>query len=887
MAGRGFVLLAILLWISPPVLAQDTDIYKVHVKSNCYILLDTSEAMSFGVYENTINYASMFDYLFTLNETPTGGKDSDQTPIYTHTYINDTIQGNDFYFHTSNQATPNEIYVWLGQIGVTQVSSGGSTVPFTGDAADPGYLWYTNYLIDTYTQIDQYGNLTPSSTSNSAHPSRLTVSGNQILFDGKPLPLPTSLAPLPTLQTNPQILYDGSVVDIGFSGMLNAPGYFFSGYNAIHGNQALPLTTAGDTPVSFTGSTTNENVYFFVTGNWVNMQSMYNLHYVGQPSAAAQALGAINGDDAWVYEYFPWSSNASWPLTIITGKGYPSPSGPPPTGAVPYSNNQDFSETIVSTGNVQMQLHFSSFNVTGDGSASTFTKDYVQIYDSNNNLVAEYDNDNNPTTTNSGWTPVINGSSATIKFHSSSSSTGGTGFNIDQIRSIPSTLGYRMQSRFSVAQDALNSVIPQFSIELNWGLATFGSGAATGATIITQINPNVDQSTAIENKISTLLPPNDTFKSSVANDTTVNNHKAQLMDSLQNVWINGFYKQQSLYSNCAYNFIITVSSGYPYQDNSPTLINQANPSFPTFGSTNNMPGTYNDGNIFAQDPYQYNSNSPPPDYYDSVASWIYNYNWANTAVSTSCIPTASDPCQAAGTLLAKPGSSHENVTTENIAFGSTQPLLQAASLLKPPVGLYMSAYNTQQLKSTFYSLISSISQEVSFTSPVVSVDNANKIQSGNDLYMGLFLPLANDMWTGNLMKFELGDGSTLMSNTDMIYGADYNPAIDSSGNFNPITAPWWGTGTGNTINMENGGAGEVMLAAVQTNANSAATYYNRPIYTWLNGAMVPFVNPNIVPAGNPKIVPADLGLSSSDYSDLYAIINYIHGYNAYAPHRRW
>jgi len=62
---RILVFLAVILYSSVALLfAKDTDIYQVNTKQNCYILLDNSGSMDFGVYEQSIDYGAMFDYLF-------------------------------------------------------------------------------------------------------------------------------------------------------------------------------------------------------------------------------------------------------------------------------------------------------------------------------------------------------------------------------------------------------------------------------------------------------------------------------------------------------------------------------------------------------------------------------------------------------------------------------------------------------------------------------------------------------------------------------------------------------------------------------------------------------------------------------------------------------
>ena len=871
LACRGFALFATLLWISSPAGAAppppgigDTSIYQEQARQNCFILLDNSESMDFGVYQNTIDYGAMFDYLFTLNEA---------NPPSTHTYIYDTINNSNVFYQ--NHEPMNKIFLWKGKIGVTQATVLGKTTDFTGDAADPGYLWYNGTLVDTHTLIDEYGNLT---NDGSGSPSRITVytssnpldpKNGHILFDGSLLPLTQDI-----LQHNYTNFYDGTVVDNGFSGLLNAPGYYFSGYSGISANGPA----SADQIASINSSSTTEDIYFFLTGNWVNMQEMYNLHYM--PGASPLPQGAASGDDAWVYQPYPLPSTAQWP---VTNKTYAYPSG-----GGNYPANATNTQVISIPGAQQMQLYFSAFNV--------LNTDSLKIYDSNNLLVVTYDNANTPISASnsngSGWSPVITGGTATLYFTSSKTSaspksTTATGYTISEIRSTTLTNAYLMQSRYSVATDALSYIVNTFADKINWGFASFnstksnctttGTGCDGGAPFASAINPNIpgmtmytpkdggaivgvtinpksDSSVNASNivtQMGSVVPPPDTFSVQLANNNT------PLMEALQDVWINGFYKQQTtLASNaaaaCTKNYAIVMSDGYPAHDFDTIRIQKALASVPAFSDTENEKLT--------QDPYQYPT--PPPDYFSDVAYWMYTHSWVD------------------GSLVTSPTNSYVNIMTNNIAFGSYQPLMQAAA--GDGGGQYLSVYNKEQLVAAFNSLGLMISQAVSFTSPVVSVDTANKIQSGNDLYMGLFLPQANSTWTGNLKKWELGDGSTTMSNVDMIYDANDNAALNSDGTFKLNTAPWWGIDfitEVTTPNIENGGAGQVMLTAVKSNfatqnsnpSSPNQNYWSRPIYTWKGGAMVLFNRNNIT--------PTDLGLAAGDIFDRDSLINFIHGYS--------
>jgi len=58
----------------------------------------------------------------------------------------------------------------------------------------------------------------------------------------------------------------------------------------------------------------------------------------------------------------------------------------------------------------------------------------------------------------------------------------------------------------------------------------------------------------------------------------------------------------------------------------------------------------------------------------------------------------------------------------------------------------------QQLNRTFSDILS---RGVSHVAPVVSVDEANRTQSGDNLYLAFFKPRSDNYWQGNLKKYGL------------------------------------------------------------------------------------------------------------------------------------
>ena len=808
----GAFLLAVLLCLATPGGAKDTDIYAINTKQNCYVLMDSSGSMNFGVYEHTIDYGAMFDYLFTLKD---GSSQQD--------YIYDTVNtSNPTYFY-QNHKPARRIYLWKGAIGATIATIDGKSVVFSGDAADPNYLWYTNDLVDTYTLIDVNGNLVDDGSGQR----RLTVDAQgYVLLDGTRLPLGLDIK-----EHDFVTLYNGAVVDNGFAGLLNAPGYYFSGYEGVT-KGSLNQVESGD-----------KDVYFFVTGNWANMQAMYNLHYTtNNPTPTGPKKGAKQGDPAWPYELFPLASTVSWTQLNQT-LDYPEGSGN-------YANNRTEANTarsIVAAGAQKIQVHFSLFDVQGNNNVNNFNNDYVALYDQTGTLVAKYDNDNKPTTSTAndpggetGWSPIITGNTATLKLKSNNSTTG-QGYTIDKIRVVYETGAgdsYLMQSRMDVAKDSMLYVVDEFRGKMNWGFASFKNG--DGAQLGPYLNPTDND---------------DTNRAAIV--TQIGNVTAKggtpLMEALQDVWQDGYYGRRNVLDSllCRKNYVISMTDGYPSVD--------------TDASRIPLKGTFSDedGDKWTSDPYQ-----PPtvPNFYDDVAHWMYTHSWLDGAVVTD------------------PANSYTNVMTHHIAFGAKQPLLEDAA--GESGGEYIVAYNKEQLIAAFYSLALMMSEAVSFTAPVVSVDAVNKIQSGDDLYMGLFLPMDSTYWVGNVKKFKMGDGSAERPELFNVYDKKNAVAINSAGHFLDNTATFWGDDNDpndidnyGAADIKEDGAGEVLLEDVQGYFTAGATdptaYYQRPIYTWMDHdgdgdkEMVKFDRTHITAAH----------LQVADDATRDKLVNFVHGYS--------
>ena len=807
--------------------AKDTDVYNVVTKQNSYVLMDNSASMDYGVYEQNVDYGAMFDYLITLNDTSTAH----------NKYIYDTVTNSSQFYNNHN--TARKIYLQSGNIGLTMATVNGKTIAFTGDAADPRYIWYSggSNTIDTHTLVDAMGNLSDDGTGKR----RITVdSQGHILFDGSKLPGSQDI-----LLNDPKVLYDGSIIDQGFGGIINAPGYYFSGYGLVSDTVHSAVTAVSGT----------SNIFFFMTGNWLNMQCMYNLQYVGNPNP--YPAGATVGADAWRFEYFPLAQSAWAPVAY--NLIYPNPNPVAPAVADPYDTvgstvyykanvtEANSVKTIVPSGAVQIQVHFSHFDIDATQTNSTNdAADTLKIYDQNNTLKATYNNASPPNYNGeSGWSAPIAGGKVYLKLTSGATHQG-TGYVVDQIRVTYYQDAYLMQTRLSVAKDAMTYALNALSDNINWGLANFAydtSGAtpkSNGAAIGTLINPSADpavQQNSIISKLQGLsavifnkLPAG--FKANSDNSYDI----SPLGEALQDIFQKGFYENSNKLSGslCSKNSVIVVTDGYESGDTNWSKIK-------INGITTSITGSYT--SKFTQDPYQYTA--PPPSYYDGVAAYLYTHSWMDNSV------------------VPDPANSTVNVTTHQITFGGVQPLLMNAA--QQGGGQYITAYNKAQLSAALYSVALQMSNTVSFTAPIASVDSNNKTQNGNDLYFSYFLPQNGKSWAGNLKKFEMGDGSTQHPDSMMIYDGANKPVLNSSGTFiNTITDMW--TNTVGPIDVKNNGAGQILLTKVQ-NDFASSNFWNRNIYTSIGGTLTKLTR---------TISPAQLAVTDTATRDK--VINYTYGY---------
>ena len=610
--------------------------------------------------------------------------------------------------------------------------------------------------------------------------------------------------------------YDGSRVDNGFAGLVRAPGFYFSGHfydGTITPNQ--------DPDAATTDGSSRKYVYFFATGNYLNMQMVYNL---------------------WVYDGKNWISDA-WDYCTFP-KAYYQPTVPFSLISPNYPNDYPYNYDSATDGSVnyviyngqseKIRLYFSEL-ILGAG-------DTLTLRDENSNLVATYSGSYSDT--DGMWTNWVDGRQITLRFQTENDDqTVAKGWNITAYQ-FQSKSDFHMASRLEVSQEAIIEVIEATRGKINWGVSVFDQKANSGSVELAPLNASFNDDSDKQNLINHL-------QSAVAYWGT------PLGESLQDIFDYFSGKVNQVHRDCNKNFVITLTDGYPSNDTEWNRISGVD-----FTDSAN-----HDAVQFTSDQFQYTN--PPLNYYDDVAYYMFSHSYVDG--SEVAIEDRRD--------------SADNITVHNIGFCLDQPMLQHTADIQAdpngvPIGMYLTAYSKAQVINAFYSIGLAIAEYTSYTAPVVSVDETNRVQSGDRLYMALFKPKEGEQWTGNLKKYGLKygyknncnrrpewyvvDGSVDISTGDWV-GQE---ATDCDGYMLPNTSSFWST-QNDGGDVEKGGAGQVLYNLIPPSSTLlSGTPSFRNINTYSGGLNIR--------VSTDTITQADLGVATEE--DRYKIINYLYGY---------
>jgi type IV pilus assembly protein PilY1 len=212
----------------------------------------------------------------------------------------------------------------------------------------------------------------------------------------------------------------------------------------------------------------------------------------------------------------------------------------------------------------------------------------------------------------------------------------------------------------------------------------------------------------------------------------------------------------------------------------------------------------------------------------------------------------------------------QNITTYTIGFtyASQHELLNRAAALGH--GRYFYTENAQQLSDAFQNIIGEILEKTSsFVAPIVPVSRMERTTAGDKIYLALFQPKKDTMWSGNIKKFGVVQSG---DNIGQIIDANGLPALDDRGQILATARSYWTTISMDGSDVEKGGVGEILM-------NRDFSTNPRKIYTYLGS------NTNLTHSSNTfnttNITPTMLGLSSGDTTGRNKLVQFVLGYDAY------
>jgi type IV pilus assembly protein PilY1 len=224
-------------------------------------------------------------------------------------------------------------------------------------------------------------------------------------------------------------------------------------------------------------------------------------------------------------------------------------------------------------------------------------------------------------------------------------------------------------------------------------------------------------------------------------------------------------------------------------------------------------------------------------------------------------------------------SGKQNIITYTIGFTINNNLLERTATQGH--GKYFYSENAQQLSDAFQNIIGEIlSKTSSFVAPVVPVSRMERATAGDKIYLAVFKPVQNKMWSGNVKKYGIAQQS---SSDGTIQPGDVIDvsgllALDSNGQFFETARSYWtGSGILDGGDAEKGGVGAILMNRDFT-VFDPSTGKPRKIYTYLGS------NTDLTHSTNRfdtiHITPAMLGLGS-DTSARDKLVKFVYGYDAY------
>ena len=209
----------------------------------------------------------------------------------------------------------------------------------------------------------------------------------------------------------------------------------------------------------------------------------------------------------------------------------------------------------------------------------------------------------------------------------------------------------------------------------------------------------------------------------------------------------------------------------------------------------------------------------------------------------------------------------QNIITYTIGFTvqSQHGLLDRAAAYGH--GRYYYTENAQQLANAFQNIVGEIMETTSsFVAPIVPVSRMERTASGDKVYLALFQPRKDKVWSGNIKKFGVVQSGT---NVGQIVDVNGLPALAENGQILPTARSYWTAISMDGTDVEKGGVGEVLI-----NRSSP-----RKIYTYLGSSADLTHSSNAL--NTTTITPTMLGLLSGDTTGRDKLVQFVLGYDSY------
>jgi type IV pilus assembly protein PilY1 len=320
--------------------------------------------------------------------------------------------------------------------------------------------------------------------------------------------------------------------------------------------------------------------------------------------------------------------------------------------------------------------------------------------------------------------------------------------------------------------------------------------------------------------------------------------------------------------SCQKSYVVYMTDGNPTRDDgySPYDHTPENPAEPTDPSSYAYKHPKEHNHIFKRvvgdlDADGFEPGGAHEKVYDEISETITGQDWLGTDYLDDVAKYLHN------TDLRSDLTGTQNITTYTIGFKVTpqHDLLGRTADVNHGGGQYYTASNDAELADAFQAIVGDIMKQTSsFVAPIVPVSRMEKETAGDKLYLALFQPNSERMWSGNIKKFGVVQSG---ANIGEIIDMNGYPALDSFDKIKTSSTSYWSTVVDGP-DVEKGGIGGVLLD------RSTA----RNIYTFQGTSYNLYDDSNKFDTAH--ITPAMLGLGS-DTTARDLLVNYVHGYDSY------